>query len=298
MKNDSPLILGTAQLGLPYGIGNKTGQPNKRLARNIIQTAWECGIREFDTGQAYGTSEEVLGEAFKNLSISQSVKAISKPHPDLDHLNPAKMLQALEGTLTKLGQETLYCYMLHREEFLDAWERGLGDLLKKFLSKNLIKTIGVSVYSPDKALQALKTKDITVIQLPTNILDRRFERAGVFDLAERLGKTVHIRSAYLQGLILMDPNKLPEKLKFASAVLCDLEHFASDAQISKKELAIGYLKATKPHAKIVIGAELPHQILENCTIWEKDFSADFCRQVKSHFSSVNEKILTPNLWNL
>jgi aryl-alcohol dehydrogenase-like predicted oxidoreductase len=290
--------LGTVQLGLPYGVGNKTGQPDKRLAQNIVQTAWECGIREFDTGQAYGASEEILGKAFKSLGITQSAKTISKPHPDLDHLDPDTMLQALEETLTRLGQETLYCYMLHREALLDAWDHGLEDSLEKFLSKNLIKTIGVSVYSPDKALQALKTKGITVIQLPTNILDRRFERAGVFDLAERLGKVVHIRSAYLQGLILMDPNKLPEELKFASTVLYDLEHFASDARIPKKELAIGYLKATKPHAKIVIGAELPHQILENCKIWEKDVSADLCRQVESCFSSVNEKILTPNLWKL
>jgi aryl-alcohol dehydrogenase-like predicted oxidoreductase len=298
VKNDSRLILGTVQLGLPYGIGNKTGQPDEKLAQNIVQIAWECGIREFDTGQAYGVSEEILGKAFKNLGISQSAKIISKPHPDLDHISPDTMLHALEETLTKLGQESLNCYMLHREALLDAWDHGLGDSLKKFLSKNLIHSIGISVYSPDRALQALKTKEITVIQLPTNILDRRFERAGVFGLAERLGKTVQIRSAYLQGLILMDPNKLPEGLKFASTVLCDLEHFASEAQISKKELAIGYLKASQPQAKVVIGAELPQQILENCAIWEKDVSADICRQVKSRFSSVNEKILTPSLWKL
>ena len=298
MKSDSRLILGTAQLGLSYGVGNKTGQPNKGLALKIVQKAWQCGIREFDTGQAYGISEDILGKAFKDLAISQSAKTISKPHPDLDHLNADTMLQALEETLTKLGQETLYCYMLHRQELLDSWNQGLGDSLNQFLSKGLIKTIGVSVYSPDKALQALETKEVMVIQLPTNILDRRFERAGVFDLAERLGKTVHIRSAYLQGLILMDPNTLPDELQFASTVLDELAHFATVAQISKKELALGYLKATQPQAKIVVGAELPHQILENCAIWQKDLSAAIYRQVKRRFSSVDEKILTPNLWKI
>jgi len=55
----SHLVLGTAQLGLPYGIANQTGQPDQVVATAIIREAWNQGIREFDTAQGYGDSEQV-----------------------------------------------------------------------------------------------------------------------------------------------------------------------------------------------------------------------------------------------
>jgi aryl-alcohol dehydrogenase-like predicted oxidoreductase len=295
---NSRLVLGTAQLSMPYGIRNVSVKPDGKVARRIVQAAWDSGINEFDTGQAYGNSEEILGLVFKRLGISKIAKVISKPHPQLDHLNPGVMLQALEETLARLGQDNLFCYMLHREDFLDLWEYGLGEIFEDFISKALVETIGISVYSPARALQALRSPSITFIQLPTNILDRRFEQAGVFNLAEALGKTIYIRSIFLKGLILMDSQKLPKKLEFASAVLNDLNLFSKDCHISKKALALGYLKATKPHARIIFGAKTPQQVLENCAVWGQTVRTDTFQDLKRIFSSVDKKILSPNSWEL
>ena len=57
------LVLGTAQLGMSYGIGNRAGQPDPSRALEIVREARDHGISEFDTAQHYGTSEAVLGEA-------------------------------------------------------------------------------------------------------------------------------------------------------------------------------------------------------------------------------------------
>ena len=73
----SRLVLGTAQLGMPYGIANKTGQPNMAAAESIVAGVWEGGVREFDTAQAYGESEIVLGKALKSLGIARQAKVIS-----------------------------------------------------------------------------------------------------------------------------------------------------------------------------------------------------------------------------
>ena len=48
------LVLGTAQLGMNYGIANTSGQPDFPTIKSIIQNAWNNGIQEFDTAQAYG----------------------------------------------------------------------------------------------------------------------------------------------------------------------------------------------------------------------------------------------------
>ena len=66
MKSNQPnrLVLGTAQLGMDYCIANTTGQPVYDTAKTIVQEAWESGICEFDTAQAYGQSEQVLEQVF------------------------------------------------------------------------------------------------------------------------------------------------------------------------------------------------------------------------------------------
>ena len=83
MKN-CRLVLGTAQLGLSYGIANKTGRPDQGVATAIVHEAWKNGIREFDTAQVYGDSEVVLGRALAELGISCEAKIITKIAPNLD----------------------------------------------------------------------------------------------------------------------------------------------------------------------------------------------------------------------
>ncbi|NIO19558.1 MAG: hypothetical protein GTN76_02110 [Candidatus Aenigmarchaeota archaeon] len=63
------LVLGKTQLVL-YGIASQTILPDQVIATTIIREAWNQGIREFDTAQRYGTSEEVLGKALWELGIS------------------------------------------------------------------------------------------------------------------------------------------------------------------------------------------------------------------------------------
>ena len=57
----SRFVLGTAQLGMKYGICNSHGQPDEQECLSIVETAWNSGIRFFDTAQAYQESEKVLG---------------------------------------------------------------------------------------------------------------------------------------------------------------------------------------------------------------------------------------------
>ena len=200
---ETRLVLGTVQLGLDYGIANENGKPTQDQATAIIHEAWKNGIREFDTAQGYGKSESVLGKALSELGLSQEARVITKIDPSPDHCDAVAMSVALEKSLEKLKMEKLFGLMLHREETLSIWERGLGDILHDFVSSGRVERIGISAYSPARAIQALSIEGIDMVQLPTNILDRRFEKAGIFKLAEKRKKKIYIRSAFLQGLLLM-----------------------------------------------------------------------------------------------
>ena len=243
-NQSSRLVLGTAQLGMDYGIANATGQPVFDTARAIVQEAWKAGICEFDTAQAYEQSEQVLGQSLKDLGIADEVRVITKFAPDIDHSDRAALNNALEISLNNLGVESLYGLMLHREDMLDLWKKGLEENLMAVAGPGRVEHIGVSVYSPERAIQALNTEGISMIQIPTNIIDRRFEKAGVFQLADDAGKTIYIRSIFLQGLLLMSPNILPEHMRFTDPSLSRLVLFAQDVGLSIKELCIGYIKNT------------------------------------------------------
>ena len=290
------LVLGTAQLGTNYGIANRMGKPDFDTAEAIVNTAWDAGIREFDTAQGYGDSEQVLGEVFQSLGIRNEVKVISKLHPDLNHLSGNELRESLDNTLINLQVPGLYGIMLHREEFLELWNKGLGEKLNKLVKSGLAGKLGVSVYTPQKAIEALNTEGIFLVQLPSNLLDRRFEKAGVFELAKKKGKQVYVRSIFLQGLLLLNSNKMPIKMKFARTVLKTLEDLTQELGLSKQDMAIGYAKHAYPYAKIVFGVDDPKQINDNLISWKMSLPSDFVDRIQNTFQFVDEKILNPALW--
>ena len=297
MAPSCSLVLGTAQLGLSYGIANKTGLPDQAMATAIVREAWENGIEQFDTAQAYGGSEIVLGKVLAELGISQKAKIISKFDPNLDHLNAPAMSRSLDQSLRRLGVPKVYGMLLHKEELLELWDLGLSKILRTFVLSGKVEQIGISVYSSERAIQALNTKGIDMVQLPTNVLDRRFEEAGVFELAHYKKNQIFIRSIYLQGLLLMDSEKIPEKLAFARPLIESFESLAKNLGLTRQEIALGYLKLEMPHGHLIFGAETPTQVKENVVAWGKKMPESLAGQIKALFPKVREDILNPVLWS-
>jgi len=290
------LVLGTAQLGMNYGIANKNGQPDFPIARAIIEEAWRNGICEFDTAQAYGESERVLGQVFQGLGISDEVKIITKLDPTLDYLNKGALLKAFETSLYNLGVKSIFGLMFHKEDVLELWNKGLERDLMDLVDSGRVEHIGVSVYSPGKAIQALNTQGISIVQFPGNVIDRRFERAGVFDIAEDKEKKIYIRSIFLQGLLVLSPESLPQYMRFAAPVLNKLTSFVQETGLSIKELCIGYIKHAFPHSSIIFGVETLEQLKENVQDWDLKWSDELTEKIRKEFYNTDEMILNPSLW--
>ena len=273
-----------------------TGQPDLKTARSIVQEAWESGISEFDTAQAYGQSEQVLGHALKDLGITNKAQVITKLSPFINYLDRSNIDNAIRVSIDNLGVESLYGLMLHREDMLDLWGKGLGRYLMDIVGSGTVKHLGISVYSPRRAIQALETEGISIVQLPSNVIDRRFEKAGVFELADDMGKTIYIRSIFLQGLLLMSPDTLPKHMRFTIPVLTRVISFAQNLGLSVKSLCIGYIKNAFPHARIVFGAEASEQVRENLKYWAIPWPIGLNPKIRTEFRDIDEMILNPSLW--
>ena len=139
------LILGTVQLGMPYGIANTTGKPDRELARRIVTTALDNNITFFDTAQAYGDSEAVLGAILHGLGVADRVHITSKINASLNPLDKEQIDSAVRDSFKRLGVDHLWCMLLHKPSWLGCWDDGLGSVLENFHVTGRIARLGVSL---------------------------------------------------------------------------------------------------------------------------------------------------------
>lgn len=290
------LALGTVQLGLDYGIANKSGRPNLSAATRIIEKAWESGIRIFDTAQAYGASEAVLGECFRHLGISEHALVVSKFHPDADRTDTNTLVRAVEGSLDKLGVPKLYGMLAHRGEWLTSWEPA-ARALEICRERGLLVHGGVSIGADNEMLQALAMDSVSLIQAPGNILDQRILRNGWLETARAKRKILMVRSIYLQGLLLMDPESVPASMAFARPYLDRFHALCRQIGRSPAELAVGFGAQFFKGGILVVGAEDVQQVAESAALMSRalDVRLD-ATAVEALGSNVEERLINPALW--
>lgn len=284
----SSLVLGTVQLGMPYGVANKTGQPDQQTATEIIRAAWEGGISEFDTAQDYGQSEAVLGFAFQELGIADKVRVITKLSKNVDVQDETAVVEAVQKSIERLKVPALHAVLLHK--------KGEMGRLHSIVKNDLAKHIGMSVYVPESAIEALETDGVSVLQVPSNMLDRRFERAGVFERAKDSDVEIFVRSVFLQGLLLIDSKKMPLHMEFARSMVERIEKLAQQMNVTREVLALQYVKTAFPNAHVIVGAETAKQIRENVAAWNALTPKGILERVREECSAVDEHILDPRKW--
>lgn len=269
----SRLVLGTAQLGMDYGIANVAGKPSSKLAEKIVSAALDAGINCFDTAQDYGDSEAVLGSALKTLGVSEAVLVVTKLASEIE---PGDDIRAAIGrSLAVLGVGRLFGLLLHRQETLDSWAGAWRPLLEPLSTQGLVDYLGVSVYDNDYMDRALFVEGVDLIQAPFNVFDRRAQRYHWFERAAAAGKVIFVRSVFLQGLLLREPDDLPAAIIFARKPLADFRARCGEAGLTPLEAGLGYVLATAKDAVVIFGAETPEQVTEIAALARRWEEAEF-----------------------
>jgi aryl-alcohol dehydrogenase-like predicted oxidoreductase len=289
------LILGTAQLGMPYGIANRTGRPSAREALQIVEAAWEMGIKTFDTAQSYGDSEAILGKALHVLGLTEEARIVTKIDMT-DHPNANRLRETISASLDRLGVSRLYGLLWHREQVLELMDDVLREAMLDISREGMVKHWGISVYNPFRARQAIEVGVFDLLQLPASVLDHRFAEAGVFAHAAARVVRIHIRSVFLQGLLLMDLKSVPAAMNFTLPVLTILQKLSSEMEISRREMALLYVKTRFPDADVIIGAETAQQVRENVDAWSGVMMDSLMKRLEEVFADAEESIVDPTKW--
>jgi aryl-alcohol dehydrogenase-like predicted oxidoreductase len=295
----SRMMLGTVQFGMPYGVANRTGQPTYRDVLDMITAAVDGGVNCFDTAAAYGTSEEVLGRALRELKLLDRVIVVTKvrvlsPEVLADAARTAEAIeQSVAESRQRLGLECLPIVLFHRET--DGVHLGVLERLK---ARGWLKHAGVSCDNrPGLARDLVAGGRAAALQLPGNVLDRRHQATGVFREAAARGVAVFIRSVYLQGLLLMPEDVIPAALQEVVPVRRRLAAIAREGGMTLAELALRYMLAQEGVTCVLTGVETVAQVRENVALFERGpLSAGMVKTVDAAVTALPELVLTPGQW--
>ena len=302
----SELTLGTAQLGMEYGIANRNGKPTTEEAVSLIHKALGYGLNSIDTARGYGEAETRVGESLKGKYAEQAL-VITKLDP-LAWLDKNQSQQVFAAAVDasifrscrELRLDQLPILLLHRWEHRRAYQGAMWGRLLQLKAEKVIGVLGASVQTPEEALEAIRDPEIKLVQLPFNILDWRWRQAGVIQALEgRKDLIVHVRSVFLQGILTSGPNLWPEINGVnARELTAEIDGLVKALnRESRADLCIAYVRAQPWVGSLVIGMETLEQLEENIRLFRnKPLTGEEVRLVEASLSNVPVELLNPALW--
>jgi aryl-alcohol dehydrogenase-like predicted oxidoreductase len=289
MHTANKFILGTVQMGLDYGINNNSGKISFDNSCSILSKAIEIGIDTLDTAEAYGNAHQVIGE-FHKLNPDVVFKVITKvPHGDVENIEAR-----IHSYLKELNVTFLEVLMFHSFDSYKNNKESIA-ILNGLKKQGLINHIGVSIYTNAQIETLLLDDDITVVQLPFNLLDNETVRGGFLGKLKSKGKIVHTRSAFLQGLFFKAASDANDVYQELSNEIEIIKNIAKEENTTITNLALSYCLGQKHIDNVLIGVDSVMQLEEN--IKGLNYTSNEEAVAKINAIKVdNLDLLNPSLW--
>ena len=252
------LAIGTAQFGSDYGITNRSVSASDADAAEVLRVARAGGVTTIDTAIAYGDSERLLGGL--GMASWDVITKVGMPPPDVSDLSDWFCGQ-LTASLNRLGIDQLETVLFHDPEQLFGVRGGaLFEGLLRCKEKGLVRKLGISIYEPSALGRYLEQFALDVVQSPFNLLDRRLASEGWLSRLKQRGIEVHVRSVFLQGVLLMDPEARRFRFGAWTPVWDQFDDWIQSTGNSRLEACLSYVAAIEGIDKLVIGVDSSEQM--------------------------------------
>lgn len=284
------IALGTVQFGMKYGISNQVGivQPNQIKA--ILNIADKIGIDTLDTAINYQDSEKNIGENnVYNFKIITKIPAIPN---QIDNLN-SWLSDQLQLSFHSLKVSGIYGLLLHSpEDLLGNNGAAIYKALRFLKDSGKVLKIGISINTFDNLSKILDLYKMDLIQSPFNLIDKRLINTGFLNRLKDENYEVHTRSAFLQGLLLMNELNRPEKFSKWNHLWDQVSKWSSLNSISLLQSAIQFPLSFSEIDRVVIGVENSHQLLE---IYQAAYNQKICYSYPD-IECDDQDLICPSRW--
>lgn len=282
------LALGTVQFGEDYGVANRGGRVPPSEVHRIVDIARAAGLDTLDTAVAYGDAEVRLGGiGVGDWRVVSKLPGVPEAVDDV----AAWVGSQVEGSLERLGIGRLHGFLLHRPfELLASRGSELRAALLEVRGRGLADRIGLSVAGPDD-LDALWDDRFDLVQIPYNVVDRRLVTSGWLERLVDDGVEVHARSAFLQGLLLMDEwpayfGPWADRHEAWTA-------FCSEQGLSRLQVSLGFARAQPGIDRVVVGVDGADQLDEILAVAD-----DPVPEPPTWLECTDPKLIDPSRWEV
>jgi len=285
------IAIGTAQVGSQYGVANSSGILVENQIKKVLLMAQNEGVDTIDTASNYGKSEAILG----NLNIN-NFKVITKlPAVPKDCSNIRKWVDGVvESSLESLNINKIYGILFHNpNQLLTSYGAELYTALDKYKQKDIISKIGISIYSPSQLDLLLPKFSIDIVQTPFNLIDRRILNSGWLEKLSNKNIEIHVRSVFLQGLLLMPHSNIPNKFSNWDSVWMKWNNWLSDNKVSAVHACLSFVESFKEVDKIIVGVDSLNHFEQIIQAMQKLPITNII-----NIESQDELLINPSNWNV
>ena len=243
----SKLGLGSGQFGLDQA--PVRGRSAQAEVRDILEVAARAGVRLFDvTGRSVQAEREIGAVLPRPDRFNVCISTI---RPDR---GPDIVEAEARASLARLGVEQAECIFVPSvAELLGPHGAVLWDRLKALRDEGLTRKIGVSVFASDDPLGVARRFRPDIVQAPASLLDQRLINDGTLAAIAGLGMEVHLRSIFLNGLLLLPPDRAPSHLREAATRISRARRMIAEGRSDPLQAALGFALSRPEASAVLVG---------------------------------------------
>ncbi len=270
------------------GISQAYGVPMAREdGVKLIRDAVERGVTFFDTAEVYGpfANEEVVGEALRPLR--DRVVIATKFGFDIDPSTrqnrgvtsrPERIRQAVDGSLRRLGIETIDLLYQHRVD-PDVPIEDVAGTVRELIKDGKVRHFGMSEPGVQTLRRAHAVQPVTAVQNEYSLWWREVERNGILETCDELGigfvPYSPLGRGFLAGALNKDtrlgdsdfrrnnPRFQPEAMEKNQAFVDLLKRVADEKEATPAQIALAWLLAQRPYIVPIPGTTKLRRLEEN-----------------------------------
>ena len=243
----SKLGLGSGQFGLDQA--PVRGRSAQAEVRDILEVAARAGVRLFDVTGRSLQAEREIGELLPRPDRFNV--CISTIRPDR---GPDIVEAEARASLARLGVAQAECIFVPSvAELLGPHGAALWDRLKALKDEGLTRKIGVSVFASDDPLGVARRFRPDIVQAPASLLDQRLINDGTLAAIAGLGMEVHLRSIFLNGLLLLPPDRAPSHLREAATRISRARRMIAEGRSDPLQAALGFALSRPEASAVLVG---------------------------------------------
>jgi len=227
----------------------------------IWEVARGANISMLDTAISYGNSEENIG-ATDSVGFEIVTKLPSLPGAET---SVAQWVHSqIENSLAKLKRDSVYGLLLHNPaDLLGSNGDELLAALINLKRDGLIKKFGVSIYAPtelDSLYSQIPSFRLDIVQAPLNVMDQSIASSGWLARLSEMNVEIHIRSVFLQGLLLQQQNERSVGFSRWSSVFAQFDSWTNALQTSPLTSCLGHVLSYPEVSKVIIGVTSANEL--------------------------------------